>query len=109
MDRFWGVCNFLQMVLQPNGPLIAFKESGFFNAEEKQEMHKLLQLLMTYERRAMVLDITGDEKGDARFISDSLAAWLAIKQQYQAFAERLVDRWQQSDDKKQHIRDTYVG
>ena len=91
----------LEMILYPNGQsAIAAYESGHFSDEKKHEMQEVHKELMVYIRESLSLDILGNEKKDAEYISKMNKVWPKYKKILHSISQELEETWKKSVSKE---------
>lgn len=94
VDKVSGFVNFFQGVISPTpGNLISMEESGFLSKEDKDEVVKMIKIMVVMERESLLLDINHDEMSDAEFIKKGYSKWKNLKLKVEEYAKKMKDGW----------------
>jgi len=83
----------LEDIIHPNSTVSAYHECKFFTDEDKRELYDLYARLMRHIRQSNVLDVGGDDKGDALFIRTVHDEWPGMKEALHKILSRMRDSW----------------
>lgn len=100
-EKIGGVIHLLEEISFPNnGSLVSLHETKFLSEEQKEMVGELMQKLMFFERKAVIIDLKPSVSADAEYINSFMKDWPEILKQVVAILETLRDGWKLTEKKE---------
>lgn len=101
-DKVIFFCRIIENVIYPNGQSqISTYEAGFFDDDKKNELAKLHNKLMIFERQSLLLDITPEDNGDAEYIKTLTGGWKNFKSELKEVVLTMENSWKNTVEEKE--------
>jgi hypothetical protein len=98
----------LNNILHPdNGQLGLMHECRFFDDERKKSVLELYGVFMKFDRRSVLVSLSGKEDENAKFISDFAREWPTLKEKLKEIVTVMHNAW--SEDLAMNERLGYFG
>lgn len=100
-EKVGGVVHLLEEISFPNnGSLVSLHEAKFLSDEQKEKVGELMQKLMFFERKGIIVDLKPSIATDAEFINSFMKEWPEMLKQIISVLESLRDGWKETDKKE---------
>ncbi|MEE9525464.1 MAG: hypothetical protein V3V78_02545 [Candidatus Woesearchaeota archaeon] len=107
IEKIEAYTKFLEEILQPETTLANMYEAKVFDEDERNEIFKLYQRLMSLDRLSMELALDENDDKTSKFIKDFFEEWNEIKENLSKFVKKAKEEWLKETDIKEKLR--YLG
>lgn len=98
----------IENILSPDSAnFCSMHECKFFSEEEKEKLFSLYKTLMKYNRRALEVSFTRNEKEEAAFIKDFFNEWDTLKKELLPVVGVMKKSWEKDTSMKEELE--YLG
>ena len=88
-------------------PKTAQTQDQIFVARDREKIVSILKTLMYFERYSILLDISSDDKTNAKFINEVWKEWPNFKKTIESYAKTLKNKWK--EEEKKDTTEHYFG
>ncbi len=100
-EKIGGVVHLMEEITFPNnGSIVSLHEAKFLSDAQKETVGALMQKMMFFERKALILDLKPAISTDAEFINSFMKEWPEMLKQLVTVLESLRDGWKETDKKE---------
>ena len=106
-DKFDNYARLIENIMQPDSNIINLYEAHYVSDKQKNNAYSLLKKLMLCIRNSELISIENNEDDNAKFIKDSYAVWLDIKEDIKKHITKIKETWEKDTGIKEDF--SYFG
>jgi hypothetical protein len=93
-ETFYSWINQMHEWVMPNpSSMISHSESNVFNEEEKQNMLKIIKILMAHCSQNIIIGLIKDKNKEKEFIDNSIILWNENKNYFINYTQKINEYW----------------